>query len=174
MKLKQFLILALILIITTYFIYNYIKKDLKKSEYDAEELKDDEDVFKNSVTPKKSIIEPKVVNQNSIENKEQKQKIFYRPNGKTVWYINEYNENEKLVKTTIYRYHDNDKTIFLIHEYNEKEKLVKTTFYEKDGKNIKQINEYNENEKLITEKFYEKDGKTIQAIREYNDDGTKK
>jgi antitoxin component YwqK of YwqJK toxin-antitoxin module len=181
MKLKQFfdnnkkiiltIILALILIITIYFIYNYNKKDLKKAEYYAEELKDDEDVFKNSVTPKKSIIEPKVANPNLIENKEKKPKIFYHSDGKTVWYIQEYNENGQKTKTTWYQ--DDGKTVWYINEYNENEKLVKKTLYQDDGKTIKQINEYNENKKLVKTTFYNSDG-TIKNIIEYHLDGTEK
>ncbi|WP_284928780.1 DUF2963 domain-containing protein [Candidatus Phytoplasma sp. AldY-WA1] len=165
------IISVLILIITTYFIYDYNKKDLKKAEYDVEELKDDEDedVFENSVTSKTSIIEPKVVNPNLIKNEEKKPKIFYRPDGKTVRKIEEYNKNGQKTKEKFYQ--PDGKTIMFIDEYNENEKLVKRTSYQNDGKTIIFINKYNENEKLVKMTSYRNDGKTISFIVEYNENG---
>jgi len=83
-------------------------------------------------------------------------------------YINEYNDNEKLVsKITHYRF--NHKTTKQINEYNKDDKLIKQTFYQYDGKTINLINEYNENEILIKQTFYVCD-EIIDYIKEFNPD----
>jgi antitoxin component YwqK of YwqJK toxin-antitoxin module len=98
------------------------------------------------------------------------QKIIttYQYDGKTVWYTEEYNLNDKLIKKILYDL--NGEAIQFIYEYNESGKIIKETFHNSNGK-IMFINEYNESRKIIKKTHYRSDGKTIYFIHEYDKHG---
>ncbi|WP_284928426.1 DUF2963 domain-containing protein [Candidatus Phytoplasma sp. AldY-WA1] len=104
------------------------------------------------------------------ENKKLVKQTHYQPDGKTIKQINEYTDNEKLIKIT--HYYPDGQNIDSINEYNKNEKLIKKTYYRGDGRTIDYINEYNENGQEIKTTHYQNDGQTINCITEYNPDGT--
>uniref|UniRef100_UPI002550D9D5 DUF2963 domain-containing protein n=1 Tax=Candidatus Phytoplasma sp. AldY-WA1 TaxID=2852100 RepID=UPI002550D9D5 len=95
-------------------------------------------------------------------------KIIFQKDNETISSIEEYNENEILVKKTNYQ-HDGQ-TIRFIIEYNENGQKTKKTLYQDNGQTIKTIKEYNKDEKLIKNTTYQDDGQIIEFIKinEYN------
>ncbi|WP_373403319.1 DUF2963 domain-containing protein [Candidatus Phytoplasma solani] len=81
------------------------------------------------------------LNQNNQLIKE----THYHPDGKTIWYINEYDlQTGNLIKITYF--HLNSKTIDYIREYDPKTgKTIKDIFYNQDG-SISSIEEYDEDD----------------------------
>ncbi|WAN63191.1 hypothetical protein RS022_02260 [Candidatus Phytoplasma rubi] len=59
-------------------------------------------------------------------------KLCFRPDGKTIWYLDEYDKkyrnNVKYIE-----YHPDGKTIKEIREYDYYEELIKITYYDPDG-----------------------------------------
>ncbi len=81
----------------------------------------------------------------------------------TINKIYEYNKNRNLIKEKIY-YQEDGKTINYINEYDNEEKLIKTIIYQEDGKNIDRIYEYNKYGDLFKIIYYKEDSKTIDYI----------
>jgi antitoxin component YwqK of YwqJK toxin-antitoxin module len=96
-----------------------------------------------------------------------KETIYYSDG--IIGHINEYNENEneKLVKRILYS--PNGKTIWEIEKYDENENQITSTYYRNDG-TIEKIDEYDRNGRdIIKATHYNPDG-TIDYIDDYDDD----
>ncbi|AYJ01368.1 hypothetical protein CWO85_02550 [Candidatus Phytoplasma ziziphi] len=79
--------------------------------------------------------------------------------------------NEKPIITKKTTYGPDDKTVKSIEEYNENNYLIKTTEYFPNGE-IKSIDEFNEERKRIKNKNYY-DNREIASIHEFNEEGKK-
>lgn len=93
-----------------------------------------------------------------------KQRIRYRPDGKTIEQIYEYNENNKLIKKTDFNF--GDKTINYIIEYDPQTgNMIKLTNYNFQDKTINYIIEYDPHfvSKKIKKTFYKPDG-TVREV----------
>ncbi|WP_373402542.1 DUF2963 domain-containing protein [Candidatus Phytoplasma solani] len=106
------------------------------------------------------------LNQNNQLIKE----THYHPDGKTIWYINEYDpQTGHPTKQTEFK--SDGKTIDVIEEYDlQTGNLIKTTYFRLNSKTIDYIREYDpKTGKIIKDIFYNPDG-SIRSIEEYDED----
>ena len=96
-------------------------------------------------------------------------RTIYSSGEVTGWWLDEYDENEKLIKET--RYLPDGTTIDYInaHEYNEKGLEAKQTRYAADGTTVESYwtYEYNDNNKIVKESYFSGTDTTAYEITTY-------
>ncbi|PQP79742.1 hypothetical protein C6B37_01340, partial [Candidatus Phytoplasma phoenicium] len=85
-------------------------------------------------------------------NDENDKKIYYRADGKTIFFVDEYDKiTNKIIKKTSY-YFDGESIKFVIEYDKDTGNMIKKTEYQPDGKNIKKIDEYDKDTDNTIEK----------------------
>ncbi|NWN46034.1 DUF2963 domain-containing protein [Candidatus Phytoplasma pruni] len=107
-------------------------------------------------------IDPQTENCYDLLTKKIVQKNKFFSDGKTVDFIEEFNENEQLTKKTFFQI--DGKTRNFTDIYDVHSHKIKTIFFRTDGKRQDRIIEYNQTNQLTTETIFQEDGKTVQKI----------
>jgi hypothetical protein len=91
------------------------------------------------------------------------EKIVYRIDGKTIYYINKYDESNKLITKRIYRLHDINEI-----KFDDRGNKIESIYYNFDGIVVR-IDEFDNHDNVIKTTYYNLDG-TIDHVKDYEDE----
>ncbi|MCQ9618442.1 DUF2963 domain-containing protein [Candidatus Phytoplasma pruni] len=107
-------------------------------------------------------IDPQIENCYNLLTKKIVQKNHFFSDGKTIDFIEEFNEKEQLKQKTFFQIDGKTRNFIEIYDINSHK--IKKIFFRTDGQRLEKIIEYNRPNQLITETVFQEDGKTVQKI----------